>query len=39
MFEGFGINFPMEKLKDLFDSIEKGSSDMNLKMFKLCAMS
>lgn len=39
MFEGFGINFPMEKLKDLYDSIEKGSNDMNLKMFKMCALS
>ena len=39
MFQGFGIDFPVERLKDLYDSIEEGSNDMDLKNFKMCALS
>ena len=39
MFQGFDIDMPLEKLDELYDSVEKNLSELDLSKFKQCALS
>lgn len=39
MFQGFDIDMPLEKLDELYDSVEKNLEELDLAKFKQCALS
>lgn len=39
MFQGFDIDMPLQKLNELYDSVEKNLEELDLAKFKQCALS
>lgn len=39
MFQGFNIDMPLEKLDELYNSVEANLKELNLEKFKQCALS